>query len=87
MDQSKSLMDELESYISNKNKHLVIESRADNIISSAVNLLESIHESFSPEEAEELTRRLINSIKNKDPSKFRRKIREIGKSEGKNNEV
>ena len=74
---TKSLLEELDRFIPQRNKHLVVESRASNIISSAINLLDLIEESFSSEETEELKRRLLSSIKNKNPEKFKRKIREF----------
>jgi F0F1-type ATP synthase membrane subunit b/b' len=53
----------------------VIETRASNIISSAIRLLEQIDESYTPEQAENLTRKLINAIKLRDPGKFTRTVR------------
>jgi hypothetical protein len=55
----------------------LVESRATNIINSAINLLESIHKHYEPEQADELERRLINAIKGQDPSKFVRGVRKI----------
>jgi hypothetical protein len=37
--------------------------------------LESIEESYTPEQAENLTRKLLNAIKLKDPGKFTRTVR------------
>lgn len=83
--QSKNLMDELDSYINQKDKHLIIEARASNIIVSALNLMDLISENYSEDESAELSKRLVNSIKNRDPSKFKRKIREYRKHEDKKN--
>jgi hypothetical protein len=60
-----------------KNSEAVIESRATHVIDSAINLLGLIRENFTPEQAYELERRLINSIKGGDPSKFVRSIRRL----------
>jgi hypothetical protein len=60
-----------------KNSEAVIESRATHVIDSAINLLSLIRENFTPEQAYELERRLINSIKGGDPSKFVRSIRRL----------
>lgn len=62
-------------------KNLVIESRANHIINSAINLIQMINESYSQEEAAELERRLLNSIRGRDPNKFARGLRRI-KDEG-----
>ena len=48
---------------------------ASNIITSAIRLLEQIDESYTPEQAENLTRKLINAIKLRDPGKFTRTVR------------
>ena len=74
---TKSLLEELNSITFKKNNEAVIESRATHVIDSAINLLSLIKENFSPEQAYELERRLINSIKGGDPSKFTRGIRKL----------
>ena len=75
----KSLIEELDLFVPQRDKHLVIEARASNVIASAVNLINLISESFSDEEADELQRRLLSAIKNRDADKFNRKIREYRK--------
>lgn len=77
----KSIIEELDRFVPQRDKHQIIEARASNVIASAMNLLTLINESFTAEEADELNRRLINSIKNQDPDKFNRKIREFRKIE------
>ena len=81
--QTKNLIEELDRFVPKRDKHLVIESRATNVIASALNLIDLLEESFSPEESEELTRRLILGIKNRSPDKFKRKIREYKQNEDK----
>jgi hypothetical protein len=72
---TRSLLEELDAmYIERDNRH-VIETRASNIISSAIRLLEQIDESYTPEQAENLTRKLINAIRLRDPGKFTRTVR------------
>lgn len=78
---TKSLIEELDLFVPQRDKHQVIEARASNVIAGAVNLVNLINESFTDDEAEELVRRLINAIKNQDPDKFNRKIREFRKIE------
>ena len=80
----KSLLDELDQIVPTKDKHTVIEARANHFITSGINLIKLIEENFSPEEADELTRRLFNSLKGRDPIKFQRKIRQIQESKKKN---
>lgn len=76
MNSTKNIIEELDRFVSDRDKHQIIEARATNIIASAVNLTNLIYEIFETSEAEELSKRLITAIKNKDPQKFNRKIRE-----------
>jgi hypothetical protein len=72
---TRSLLEELDNMYIERDQRHVIENRASNIISSAIRLLEQIDESYSPEQAENLTRKLINAIKLRDPGKFTRTVR------------
>ena len=74
---TRSILQELNDIAEVRNKDSLFESRATNIINSAINLLESIHKHYSPEHASELERRFINSIKGQDTAKFSRGIRKI----------
>lgn len=74
---TRSLLEELNSIPLQKDSEAVVESRATHVINSAINLLSIIKENFSPEEAYELERRFINSIKAGDPNKFTRGIRKL----------
>ena len=61
----------------NKNNDLIIDSTANNIINSSINLINVIYENYSPIEAAELEKRFINSIRTGDPNKFKRGIQRI----------
>jgi len=74
---TRSILQELNDLGINRNPDLVIESRASNIIQSAINLLETIKEQYDIETAAELERRFINSIKSGDIDKFKRGIKRI----------
>ena len=74
---TRSILQELNELAEIRNKDALFESRATNIINSAINLLQQIKESYTAEEADELERRLINSIRGKDPSKFVRGLRKF----------
>lgn len=80
----RSLIEELDRFIPQRDKHLIIESRASNVLASVINLLSYISENYSEEEADELEKRFMSSIRNKDPNRFIRKIREIKDKDGKN---
>ena len=55
----------------------LIESRAGHVIQGAINLINYIKENYEPEQALELERRLLNSIRGQDASKFARGIRRL----------
>lgn len=74
---TRSLLEELNSISVKRNSEAVIESRATHVIDSAINLLKLIKENYNPEDAYELERRLINSIRGSDPNKFVRSIRRL----------
>lgn len=74
---TRSLLEELNAVASKKHSEAIIETRAAHVIDSAINLLTLIKENYPPEQAYELERRLINSIKGADPSKFTRSIRKL----------
>jgi len=74
---TRSLLEELNSISLQKHSEAVVESRAPHVIDSAIKLLTLIKDNFPPEQAYELERRFINSIKASDPSKFTRGIRKL----------
>jgi hypothetical protein len=78
---TRSILEELSSMSVQRDKSSLIESRANNVISSAINLLNYIKEHYDPETSAELERRLLNSIRSQDPQKFTRGVRRLGKNE------
>lgn len=74
---SRSILEEISSYVPQRSKEDVIESRAQHIIVSAINLIESIDESYSPEDAEALKKRFMSSIRGADPNRFTRMVKRI----------
>lgn len=72
---TKSILEELDSLYIERDRRLVIENRAANIIASAIRLVEQIEAEFPPEQAENLTRKLLNAIRTKDSGKFSRSVR------------
>lgn len=77
---TRSILQELNELAEVRNKDQLFESRATNIINSAINLLESLHKHYTPEQADELERRFINAIRGQDTAKFSRGIRKIAES-------
>tara|TARA_B110000977_G_C10816246_1_gene392325 strand:- start:89 stop:337 length:249 start_codon:yes stop_codon:yes gene_type:complete len=72
---TRSLLEELDSMYIDRDQRHVIETRASNIIASAIRLLEQIDSSYDPDVAKNLQRKLINAINLRDPGKFTRTVR------------
>jgi hypothetical protein len=72
---TRSILEELDTLYVERDRRLIIENRASNLIDSAIRLLEQIESEYPPEVAENLTRKLLNAIKSKDSSKFSRSVR------------
>jgi hypothetical protein len=72
---TRSLLEELEIVGNNRDTTHIIESRAHNIITSAINLLEMINKHYDSEKAAILERKLLNAIKARDQDRFSRSIR------------
>lgn len=76
---TRSILEELDSLYQEHNgerdARYIIESRGSNLIASAIRLLEEIERSYTPEQAENITRKLLNAIKLRDPGKFTRSVR------------
>jgi lysyl-tRNA synthetase class II len=77
---TRSFLQELSDLGLSRDTDLIVESRASNIIQSAVNLLTLIRENYDIETAAELERRFLNSIKTGDAAKFKRGIKRIQES-------
>lgn len=78
--QTRSILTELNSMIVEKDRQHVLESRATNVIDSAINLINEMYKHYDQETALNLERRLINSIKAKDNKRFIRGIRKVNES-------
>jgi hypothetical protein len=72
---TRSLLEELDSMYIERDQRHVIENRASNVIASAIRLLEEIDSSYSAEDAQNLQRKLLNAINQRDPAKFTRTVR------------
>ncbi len=73
--QTRSLLQELEAIGNNRDTSHVIESRAHNIITSAINLSEMINRNYPKEQAEILERKLLGAIKSRNQGKFSKSIK------------
>jgi hypothetical protein len=78
---TRSLLEELEALGNNRDTKHIIESRAHNIITSAINLVEMINKHYDPERAQVLERKLLSAIKAKDQSRFSKSLRKPNETE------
>lgn len=72
---TKSLVEEIDSFIPVKNREKVIEVRATNVIGAAINVLNLMEEHFSQDEIDDLTKKFLLAIKTKESKKFTNKLR------------
>ncbi len=78
---TRSLLEELEAIGSNRDVNHVIESRAHNIITSAINLIEMINRHYDKNTSEILERKLLSAIKGRDQTRFSKSIRKNHEAE------
>ena len=74
---TRSILEELNNLGLNRDNDRLIETTANNIINSSINLINTINQKYDAETAGELERRFLNSIKSGDPRKFKRGIEKI----------
>ena len=67
-----------------KEKSLAQEVDFNNIINSSINLINNMHKNYDAATANELERRILNSIKSGDPRKFKRGVQKVIESRKKN---
>lgn len=79
---TRSILSELQNFLPTESKEIVISNRANHIIESSINLLELIAKNYSPEEAVELEKKLLSSIKNRDAKRFERQIKKLKEPTG-----
>jgi len=76
---TRSILEELDSIyeerFQERDRRYIVESRATNVIASAIRLIEQIEESYPADQAENLVRKLLNAIRDRDPKKFTRTVR------------
>ena len=82
---TRSILEELNNLGRTRNSDHLIESTANNIIESAINLLNRISNTYDENTAGELERRFLNAIKSGDPKKFRRGMQKVIESKQNDN--
>lgn len=74
---TKSILDELDNFVLHKDREHILEARTNHVIQGAINLINAFRESYAPDVAADLERRLVNSIKGQDPTKFSRGLKRV----------
>jgi hypothetical protein len=77
---TQSLLETLVNLTPKKDMSLLIESRGNNIISSAIMLIETIEKNYGQVFAEEMEKRLLSSIRNRNIGKFTRGAKKINET-------
>ena len=77
---TKSLLEELQSFGDTRDMNNIIENRASNIITSAINLIELMQKHYPSERAELLEKKLLSAIKSKDQARFTKSLRKKNES-------
>jgi hypothetical protein len=72
---TRSILEELDSLYVERDRRLILENRATSVIQTAIRLLEHIETEYTPEQAENLTRKFLNAIRAKDLGKFERSVK------------
>jgi len=82
---TRSILEELNELGRNHGNDRLIETTANNLIESSINLINRIGSTYDEYNAGDLERRFINAIKSGDPRKFKRGIKKV--IESKNNDT
>ena len=77
MRKSRSIIEELNLISVDRDRNHVVENRGEHLIQSVIHLVENIEQYYDADTAKDLTNRIINSIRAKDPQKFNRGIRKV----------
>lgn len=78
--QTRSLLEEITNIVPQRDRESFVENKAINVIAGTRYLVEYIQENFTQDESDDLIKRLFNSLKTGDDSKFRRGIKQIKES-------
>ena len=77
---TRSILEELEDLHHKRDSEHIIETRAESLILNAIRIVELMESTYTAEETENLTRKLLNSIKLKDVQNFKRSIKRVNES-------
>ena len=73
----KSILSEIDSILPQKNKSLIVESRASHVITSASNIMNMISENYDTDTAEKLQKKFLNAIRTGNVDKFSNALKRL----------
>ena len=74
---TRSLLEEINNIAPNRDNAQLIETRGVNVLSSMINLLEMIEQTYDAEIAQDLQKRMILDLKNREPVRFARGVKKL----------
>jgi len=74
---TKSLLEEINNIAPTRDNAQLIESRGINVLSSMINLLEMIEQTYDADIAQDLQKRMILDLKNREPTRFVRGVKKL----------
>jgi len=77
---TRSILDEISRVVPSTDINSIVETRANHVITSAINITKMIYESYDEAVADDLVKRFVNSIKTQDLRKFERGIKKLNES-------
>jgi hypothetical protein len=78
--QTRSILEEITNIVPQRDRESFVENKAINVIASTKYLVEYIQDNFPADQRDDLLKRLFNSLRTGDDSKFRRGIKQIKES-------
>lgn len=75
----KSLLEEINDSLPFRDRNIILESRANHIVNSAINLLELISENYDEKTSADLKKKFILAIKHEDFKRFKKGLNKLEK--------
>ena len=77
---TKGILEEIMSIDIEHDKKHIIRTRADNIIESAIRIIELMEDAYPEDQAGDLIRKMLNAIRTKDVRKFQRSLQRVNEN-------
>jgi hypothetical protein len=77
---TKGILEEIMSIDIEHDKKHIIRTRTDNIIESAIRIIELMEDAYPEDQAGDLIRKMLNSIRTKDVRKFQRSLQRVNEN-------